>query len=226
MLLNLLKRPLQKLIKTEVDKVINDLLHPTVEIVSLDNAIPKYATPGDAGADILMGNLSRIQTKFMKGAYIVTYKSKLYAQLDDALAANDTDKVNEINRLIDTAETKVDFPYELHIKPGGHCLVPTGIFTSFPDNYVADIIPKSGLALKKRITITNSPGKVDARYKNEWGIIVDNESDEDFILRQGDYVCQVQFSLKCQAQFVQKESVEDLSGTDRGGGFGAHSHNV
>lgn len=57
-------------------------------------------------------------------------------------------------------------------------------------------------------------------YRNEWGLIIDNEDDKDFVIRQGDRIAQVQFSLKCQANFVQVANVEELSGIDRGGGFG------
>ena len=208
---------LNELIDKRVEEKINDLLHPIVEIVSLDNPIPSYATPGDAGADI-RASVSRVQTQFMHKAYVVTDKDELYTALDEAFTKNDRAAMDRIYDQIDAL--KVETPVAIVIEPGGHCLVPTGIFTSFPDNYVADIVPRSGIALKKRITITNSPGKIDARYRNEWGIIVDNDGSENFIIRQGDKIAQVQFSLKCQANFVVKQDVNQLSGEDRGGGFG------
>lgn len=208
-------------INERVEKILNekiyDLLHPAVEIVSLDNPIPTYATPGDAGADI-RASVMRVQTQFMDKAYIVTDKDELYDQLNLAFDKDDRIAMEELYKQIDAL--KEETPVAIVIKPGGHCLIPTGLFTSFPDIYVADIVPRSGIALKKRITVTNSPGKVDARYRNEWGIIVDNEGSEDFVIRQGDKIAQVQFSLKCQAQFIVKQSVDELSGEDRGGGFG------
>lgn len=112
----------------------------------------------------------------------------------------------------------------LRIHPGGHCLVPTGIYTAFPGMYRVEIVPRSGLSLKSRITITNSPGTIEGDYKNEWGVIIDNEGDTDFDIKHGDRICQAIFSLIVRPHFKQVEKVEDLSGTDRGGGFG-HSGN-
>ena len=106
------------------------------------------------------------------------------------------------------------------IHSGGHALIPTGIYTAFPGMYRAEIVPRSGLALKSRITITNSPGTIEGDYKNEWGVIIDNEGPEDFIIKQGDRICQVIFSLIVRPTFVWKSSVDKLSGSDRGGGFG------
>lgn len=108
----------------------------------------------------------------------------------------------------------------LIIHPGGHALVPTGIYTAFSGNYRVEIVPRSGLALKFRITITNSPGTIEGDYKDEWGVIIDNEGSEDFIIKQGDRICQAIFSLIVRPTFVQKDSVKELSGSNRGGGFG------
>ena len=106
------------------------------------------------------------------------------------------------------------------IHSGGHALIPTGIYTAFPGMYRVEIVPRSGLALKSRITITNSPGTIEGDYKNEWGVIIDNEGPEDFIIKQGDRICQAIFSLIVRPTFVRKSSVDKLSGSDRGGGFG------
>lgn len=102
----------------------------------------------------------------------------------------------------------------------GQCLVPTNIFTSFPDIYEVQIRPRSGLALKAEITVTNSPGTIDSDYKDEWGIIIKNLGTEDFEIHQGDRIAQMVLCLKCQANFIRKDSVEELTGSDRGGGFG------
>jgi dUTP pyrophosphatase len=214
--MNLTEQELDAFVCNRVKEAIYRLLHPTVEIVSLDNPVPEYATPGDAGADI-RASINRIQIQFMKNAYIKTNVDFLHDELEEAFQQENKDIVNQLWEIIDETEEQ---PEAIVIKPGGHCLVPTGIFTAFPELYVADIVPRSGLALKMRITITNSPGKIDCGYRNEWGLIIDNEGDKDFIIRQGDRIAQVQFSLKCQANFVQVANVEELSGIDRGGGFG------
>lgn len=102
----------------------------------------------------------------------------------------------------------------------GQCLVPTNIFTSFPDIYEVQVRPRSGLALKTEITVTNSPGTIDSDYRNEWGIIIKNLGTEDFEIHQGDRIAQMVVCLICKPEFVRKDSIEELSGTDRGGGFG------
>lgn len=114
----------------------------------------------------------------------------------------------------------------LLLHPGGQFLCPTGIHTSFDVFHSADIQPRSGLALKKRITITNSPGLIDSTYKNEWGIILANEGHEDLIIKQGDPIAQVVFRIVCHPRFVQVDSVDELTGTDRGGGFGHSSEQL
>lgn len=109
---------------------------------------------------------------------------------------------------------------KLYIRPGGHCLVPTGIFTAFPGIYRVEIVPRSGLALKLRITITNSPGTIEGDYKDEWGVIIDNEGSDTFIINDGDRICQAIFSLIVRPKFVVKSHVDELSGPNRGGGYG------
>lgn len=102
----------------------------------------------------------------------------------------------------------------------GQCLVPTNIFTSFPEIYEVQVRPRSGLALKTEITVTNSPGTIDSDYRNEWGVIIKNLGTEDFEIHQGDRIAQMVVCLVCRPNFVRKDSVDELSGPDRGGGFG------
>lgn len=102
----------------------------------------------------------------------------------------------------------------------GQCLVPTNIFTSFPDYYEVQVRPRSGLALKTEITVTNSPGTIDSDYRDEWGIIIKNLGTEDFEIHQGDKIAQMLICLVCKPNFVRKDSVDELSGPNRGGGFG------
>lgn len=106
------------------------------------------------------------------------------------------------------------------LHPGGQFLCPTGIHTAFDGIYEVQIRPRSGLALKQRITVTNSPGTIEGDYKDEWGIILANEGHTDLIIKQGDKVAQAVFSLIVRPKFVQVDSVSDLTGSDRGGGFG------
>lgn len=79
--------------------------------------------------------------------------------------------------------------------------------------------PRSGLALKKGITVLNSPGTIDADYRGEVGVILINLSNEDFIIEDGERIAQLVFAKHKQAEF---KVVESLSETERGaGGFGS-----
>ena len=77
------------------------------------------------------------------------------------------------------------------LKPMQRCLVPTGLFISLPDGYEAQIRPRSGLALKKGVTVLNTPGTIDADYRGEIGIILINLSQEDFVIEDGERVAQM-----------------------------------
>lgn len=101
---------------------------------------------------------------------------------------------------------------------GGRCLVPTGIYTSFPAGYEVQIRPRSGLALKQGITVLNSPGTIDAGYRNEWGIIIQNLGDEVFEIKQGDRIAQ---AVLTKVEIVDWNVVETLDDSHRGqSGYG------
>ena len=71
------------------------------------------------------------------------------------------------------------------LKPLERCLVPTGLYIALPAGYEAQVRPRSGLALKKGITVLNAPGTVDADYRGEVGVLLVNLSQEDFIVNDG-----------------------------------------
>ena len=97
-------------------------------------------------------------------------------------------------------------------------LVPTGLFIELPEGYEAQIRPRSGLALKKGISIVNSPGTIDADYRGEIGVILINLSNEEVKIEDGERICQMVIGRHDKAEWVE---VEELEKTDRGaGGFG------
>ncbi len=105
------------------------------------------------------------------------------------------------------------------IKPGEQALIPTGIKLSIPEGYEAQIRPRSGLALNKKITIPNSPGTIDADYRGEIRVLLRNDGDEPFTLIFGDRIAQMVFAPVVKAKF---EEVKTLDETKRGsGGFGS-----
>lgn len=104
------------------------------------------------------------------------------------------------------------------LKPLERKLIPTGLFIELPEGYEAQIRPRSGLAIKKGITVLNTPGTIDADYRGEICVIMVNLSSEDFIIEDGERICQMVIASHVQAEWLQ---VEELNETDRGaGGFG------
>jgi len=104
------------------------------------------------------------------------------------------------------------------LKPLERALVPTGLFIELPEGYEAQIRPRSGLALKKGITILNTPGTIDADYRGEIGVILINLSQENFVIENGERICQM---IIAAHEKVEWDLVEVLEETERGaGGFG------
>jgi dUTP pyrophosphatase len=102
-------------------------------------------------------------------------------------------------------------------------LVPTGLFLEIPVGFEAQIRPRSGLAIKKGITILNSPGTIDADYRGEVCVILVNLSNEAFVINDGERICQM---VIAQHEKAEWESVEILLDSVRGtGGFG-HTGNI
>jgi dUTP pyrophosphatase len=97
-------------------------------------------------------------------------------------------------------------------------LVPTGLFIELPQGFEAQIRPRSGLAIKKGISLVNTPGTIDADYRGEIKIIMINLSAEDFLVEDGERIAQMIISRHEKADW---EEVAELNETTRGaGGFG------
>lgn len=104
------------------------------------------------------------------------------------------------------------------LQPIQRCLVPTGLFIAVPPGYEAQIRPRSGLALKKGITVLNSPGTIDADYRGEICVILVNLSTEPFVIEDGERIAQMVVARHEQAEWQLTDTLED---TERGaGGFG------
>ena len=104
------------------------------------------------------------------------------------------------------------------LKPLERALVPTGIYIELPIGYEAQIRPRSGLAIKHGIGIVNAPGTIDADYRGEIRVILVNLSQEDFVINDGERICQM---VIAQHATVEWEQVDSLEQTERGaGGFG------
>lgn len=104
------------------------------------------------------------------------------------------------------------------LRPLERALIPTGLHIQLPEGYECQIRPRSGLALKKGITVLNTPGTIDADYRGEIKIILINLSSEPFTIENGERICQMVIKEYVKATLTQ---VDDLDDTERGaGGFG------
>ena len=111
----------------------------------------------------------------------------------------------------------LDEPFTL--KPLERSLIPTGLFIELPVGFEAQIRPRSGLAIKKGITLLNSPGTIDADYRGEIKIILANISNEDFVINDGERIAQMVIARHEQALWDEVEVLEES--TRGAGGFGS-----
>ena len=110
----------------------------------------------------------------------------------------------------------LDSPVKL--KPLQRALIPTGLFIELPEGYEAQIRPRSGLAVKEGITVLNTPGTIDADYRGEICVIMINLSENEYLIKDGERICQMVISMH---ERVKWEKVDKLEITKRGtGGFG------
>ncbi len=115
-------------------------------------------------------------------------------------------------------DLRANLDKDLVLQPLHRALIPTGLFMELPVGYEAQVRPRSGLAIKKGITVLNSPGTIDADYRGEIMVILINLSSEPFTVKHGERIAQMVISEHQQAQWVE---VEELNETERGaGGFG------
>ncbi|MBO4691138.1 MAG: dUTP diphosphatase [Paludibacteraceae bacterium] len=104
------------------------------------------------------------------------------------------------------------------LQPMERRLIPTGLFIELPVGYEAQIRPRSGLALKRGLTVLNTPGTIDADYRGEVGVILINLSGEAQTIEPGERICQMVIARHETPEVVE---VQELSETERGaGGFG------
>lgn len=155
-----------------------------------NNRLPQYETPGSAGVDV-RADFSRVSP---------TNPIKIYGDGEIIFAGEGHSKVM------------------LRLEPGSRALIPTGIFTGIPRGYEIQVRPRSGLALKKGVELSNSPGTIDADYRNEIGVILKNGGLESLWIEDGERICQ--FVLN-EVSRIEWEEVSELTKTERNGGFGS-----
>lgn len=107
---------------------------------------------------------------------------------------------------------------DIVLKPLERAMVPTGLFISIPQGFEAQVRPRSGLAAKHGLTVLNTPGTIDADYRGEIKVILVNLSNNEFVIKSGERICQLVFG---KVEQIDWEQVDILDETERGsGGFG------
>lgn len=115
-------------------------------------------------------------------------------------------------------DLRANLSEEILLRPHQRVLVPTGLRIELPIGYEAQVRPRSGLAIKKGISVLNSPGTIDADYRGEIKVILINLSDQDFLIADGERIAQM---VVAKHERVEWKLSKSLSSTDRGeGGFG------
>jgi len=115
-------------------------------------------------------------------------------------------------------DLRANLTNEITLEPLERKLIPTGLYMELPVGFEAQVRPRSGLALKKGITVLNSPGTIDADYRGEIQVILINFSSEKFVIQHGDRIAQM---IVASHEVVSWDEVEFLENSSRGeGGFG------
>lgn len=163
----------------------------TVKVINRsNNQLPKYETKGAAGLDV-RADFSRVTPQ---------NPIKIYGD----------------GEIIFKGESHATTM--LRLEPGSRALIPTGLFTAIPEGYEIQVRPRSGLALKKGVEISNAPGTIDADYRSEIGVILKNGGLETLWIENGERIAQ--FVLN-KVEQINWEEVESLDKTERNGGFGS-----
>jgi len=135
--------------------------------------------------------------------------------------------VNKSNNPNPTYQTKFSAGMDLMsylkepiiIKYGEFKLISTGIHIKLPESFEAQVRSRSGLALKKGVTVLNSPGTIDSDYRGEIRVILINHSKNDFIVKSGDRIAQL---VIAKHESIIWENVDSIDSSVRGdGGFGS-----
>ncbi len=117
------------------------------------------------------------------------------------------------------ADLRAHISSPVTINPGERKLIGTGLYPEIPDGYEIQVRPRSGLSVKRGITVLNTPGTVDSDYRGEICVNIINLSDGSFVINDGDRIAQAVVAPVVQALF---EETDELSSTERGeGGFGS-----
>ncbi|MCF8331503.1 MAG: dUTP diphosphatase [Bacteroidales bacterium] len=116
-------------------------------------------------------------------------------------------------------DLRANLEESLILRPLERALIPTGLFISLPEGYEAQVRPRSGLAVKKGISVLNSPGTIDADYRGEIKVVLVNLSNHDFEIKHSERIAQMVISKHERAEWIEVELLDETARGD--GGFGS-----
>ena len=161
-----------------------------------NNKLPEYTTKNDAGCDV-RADFSRVSPH---------NPIKMYGE-GEIIFAGEGHPVTM-----------------LRLEPGSRAIIPTGIYTAIPEGYEVQLRPRSGLAIKKGLSLINAVGTIDAGYRSEWGCPVVNLGQESVWIEDGERICQAVLNKINHIEWDKVKDLSELQGEDRGGGFGHSSY--
>lgn len=154
-----------------------------------NNPLPKYETAGAAGFDIRV-DLSRVTPE---------NRVRVYGDAEIVFAGEGHSKAM------------------IRLEPMTRALLPTGIFTAIPEGWQVSCRPRSGMAIKKGLSLINTPGLIDCDYRGEWHLPVINLGQETIWIEDGERLCQGTIEPVYHIEWNEVDSLDD---TERGdGGF-------
>ena len=196
-------------VSNSLNKIITDLeLESTRITLTKDTNVAELGTP-----DL------QIRYKLNTPDSIAPTKATAYSSGYDLYADRMSDKeIETFKKLFPTS--KIVFGEDWYeIPPMERLVIPTGLILELPNNYEAQVRPRSGLAFKNGITVLNTPGTIDADYRGLVGVILINLGKDPYIVKVGERIAQLVITKLPKVALVH--SIEDLNVTPRGdGGFG------
>lgn len=180
---------------------------------------PSYAKPGDSGMDLRAWIYWEDKSGFYENPNLTPESNVPYIK-DVCVPCCTIEEVKNDDGTSSFVKNSAKLGVTLY--PMARVLIHTGIYLEIPEGYEVQVRPKSGQALKKGITVLNTPGTADSRYRGEICVIVINLSNTSVTIEDGEKIAQMVLCPVCHEGLVDVDIVDEIStDTERGeGGFG------
>lgn len=208
----------------KLKSLVGARLNPCIVVYNGENIAKTFYS--EASSTVLADFLNWINEStsiIMEDGQVTTRKYTIEERLNFPVKVKIVNKSNnELPEYADAGcagmDLRADLTESVILQPLERKLIPTGLYIELPKGFEAQVRPRSGLALKKGITVLNTPGTIDSSYRGNIGVILVNLSSEPFTIENGDRIAQMVITRHSTVEFIE---VEELEATTRGeGGFG------